>query len=102
MKKELIKLANELDRRGLTKEADALDSMIKFAGRRVVAQDQQQSQQSRETEYERAIREGGNANNAAAQYVTKQQHDEEIRKMTTWIAQKLYDLERRINNKIEE
>ena len=31
MLKELIKLSNELDRKGLTKEADALDSIIKEA-----------------------------------------------------------------------
>ena len=36
MLKELIKLANELDQRGLDKEADALDQRIKSAGRRVV------------------------------------------------------------------
>ena len=41
MIKELIIIANELDRKGLSKEADALDSIIetalkKSAGRRVV------------------------------------------------------------------
>ena len=33
---ELIKLANELDSRGLTKEADALDSMLKIASRNLM------------------------------------------------------------------
>jgi hypothetical protein len=32
MKKELINIANELDSRGLRKEADALDELIKSAG----------------------------------------------------------------------
>jgi hypothetical protein len=36
MLKELIKLANELDQRGLQKEADALDKIIKEAGARDV------------------------------------------------------------------
>ena len=36
MIKELIKLANELDQRGLQKEADALDKIIKEAGARDV------------------------------------------------------------------
>ena len=36
MLKELIKIANELDSRGLAKEADALDNIIKLSGRRVV------------------------------------------------------------------
>lgn len=36
MLKELIKMANELDQRGHRKEADALDEIIKLAGKRVV------------------------------------------------------------------
>lgn len=36
MLKELIKLASELDLKGFTKEADALDQIIKLSGRRVV------------------------------------------------------------------
>ena len=36
MIKELIKIANELDSRGLKKEADTLDRLIKSAGKRVV------------------------------------------------------------------
>ena len=36
MLKELIKISNELDKRGLSKEADALDNIIKLSGRRVV------------------------------------------------------------------
>ena len=37
MKNELIKLANELDRRGLFKEADYIDTLVKKAGPRMVA-----------------------------------------------------------------
>ena len=38
MKKQLVRLANHLDSKGLTKEADYLDSIIKMSSDRLIDQ----------------------------------------------------------------